>query len=77
MYRILFKLFLTKVPPKVAIEQYINLNGADEDNFLDLQDWCSEYTKLPFLTGIGIIDAIDILYKNRISEGDLIEDRNV
>jgi len=69
-YKQLFKLFLKKVPPTKLIEKYVNKTYSREE-FFEFQDFCSSNTKIEWVTGLSIIEAVERIYKDAIDNDNI------
>jgi hypothetical protein len=50
-----------KSPGKDAIKYYL----INEDSHMDLQEFCANNTLIPWAFGINVLDAVDLLVKNK------------
>lgn len=70
-----FRLFLTKEIPQELFDNYINdsFGTLDGDGFSKLQDFVADNLKkeIKWSTAIGIIEAVEHIYKEAISNGNI------
>lgn len=66
----IYELFLNKKPSINIIKKYCNNYKNDPDEY-NLQDFCVEHRKLPYLTGIGIIEAVNSLFAESVGNANL------
>lgn len=60
-YEEVFKVLCGKSPGRPAIKEYL----TTEDSHLDLQEFCVNNSLIPWALGINVLDAVDLLVKNK------------
>jgi len=65
------KILTGKEPPNFVKGKTSTAELNDEE-FLTLQDFCSENAVLNWLTGIGILEAADVLVEESINNGNIV-----
>jgi len=70
----LFNLFVNKSIPEYILINYINKSHSFY--FLELQDFISNNLKEEFnyLTGYGVIESVELLYKSAVENGNIVEE---
>jgi hypothetical protein len=71
VYKEVFSLLLNTVPPDDLIKGYTDSPRLAPENILELQNWCATEAKLEYLSGISIIDAADVIYKDLITDAEI------
>lgn len=66
-YQELFGCLLDKIP---SIEMIKNYFETEEIGY-NLQDFCVDHNKVEWNTGIGTIDAVQCMYEEAISNGNI------
>ncbi len=69
-YRDCLQLLCGKLPDDDLIPE-VSFSKFDEDKSAELQDFVSDNIKLPWGTGIGTLEAIDIMIDVAESNGNL------
>ncbi len=62
-YQFVLGLLCNSRPPAQLIKDY--LLGLGNEGVIPLQEWCVNNTHIPWVYGINIIDAVDILVLNK------------
>jgi hypothetical protein len=74
LYSSVYALFLTKLPPKKLFDRFFDYSfETGGDGFTDMQEFVTSNLKKEFYwsTGIGIIEAIDHIVEEAISNGNI------
>ena len=58
-------------PVIAALGGITHSNELDEESYDMLVDWCSYNTPVPWWTGISIVEAVDNMVADAISNGNL------
>jgi hypothetical protein len=73
VYQEAYSLFLEVTPPKRICRPPEQLT---DEEYLELQDWCSEAGKRQWMTGIGVIEAVNGLVETSMENGLIDENYN-
>jgi len=57
-------------PPKYTHGAY-SANDLEEENIVDLQDWCSLNARPEWSTGIGILEAAELIIEEAVSNANI------
>jgi hypothetical protein len=68
-YNDLFVLFTGK-PPPFPIPEVDRLGVIPDDKYSQLQEFVLTHSKLPWLTGIGVLEAMDALVYESIARSE-------
>jgi hypothetical protein len=68
-YRQLFELFLTDIPSDTMLDEHLYSHMFNPS----IQDWCASQSKIEWLTGIGILDSVDLLYKEAVDNNNIMD----
>lgn len=57
-------------PCPIEVPRYGTTGMADED-ILRLQDWCSDYAKPSWATGLSMIEASELIVQGAVENGNI------
>ena len=62
---------ITGVEPPVYTHGAFNSSELPEPQLLDLMDWCSLHARPMWATGIGTLDAADLIVSEAVMNGNI------
>jgi cell division protein ZapA (FtsZ GTPase activity inhibitor) len=68
IYSEAFSLFCNGEPPHL---DKLAIDALDHKEFLELQEWSVNNAKVTWMTGIGIIEAVDSLVYSAVENGNI------
>lgn len=60
-----FGLLCDEDPPAELVE------AAQQGNHLELQEWCALHLRLGWMTGISVLDTVDLIIAGALENGNL------